>query len=66
MPYTLLDHRNDAMKCAQLKWNHEQQASGFKAKFWTIYDVFMVSGRVEHGKSGLFVFYDNTETLPAN
>ena len=34
MLYTLIDHRNDVIKCSKLKWNHEPQASGFTAKFW--------------------------------
>ena len=33
MVYTLIDHRNDIIKCSKLKWNHEPQASGFTAKF---------------------------------
>ena len=36
MVYTLIDHRNDVIKCSKLKWNHEQQASGFTAKFLNI------------------------------
>ena len=31
--YTLMDHRNDIIKCSKLKGNHEQWASGFTAKF---------------------------------
>ena len=26
MVYTLIDHRNDVIKCSKLKWNHESQA----------------------------------------
>ena len=33
MVNTLIDHRNDVIKCSKLKWNHEPQASGFTAKF---------------------------------
>ena len=36
---TLIDHRNDVIKCSKLKWNHELQASGFTAKFWTFHGV---------------------------
>ena len=32
MVYTLIDHRNDVIKCSKLKWNHEPQAIGFTAK----------------------------------
>ena len=31
--HTLIDDRNDAIKCSKHKWNHEPQASGFTAKF---------------------------------
>ena len=31
--YTVIDHRDDVIKCSKLKWNHEPQASGFTAKF---------------------------------
>ena len=43
MVSTLIDHRNDAIKCSKLKWNHEPQAiGGFTAKFWTFYSVISV------------------------
>ena len=32
MVCTIIDHRNDAIKCSKLKWNHEPQASGSTAK----------------------------------
>ena len=51
MVYTFIDHRNDVIKCSKLKWNHEPQASGFTAKFWTFYGVIsMVHKSVDHGK----------------
>ena len=52
MVYTLIDHRNEVIKCSKLKWrNHEPQASGFTSKFWTIYGVIsMVYKSVDHGK----------------
>ena len=52
MVYTLIDYRNDVIKCSKLKWwNQEPQASGFTAKFWTIYGVIsMVYKSVDHGK----------------
>ena len=51
MVYTLIDHTNDVIKCSKLKWNHEPQASGFTAKFWTFYGVIsMVYKSVDHGK----------------
>ena len=31
--YTLIDHRNDFIKCSKLKRNHKPQVSGFIAKF---------------------------------
>jgi len=31
--YTLIDYRNEVIKCSKLKWNHEPQANGFTAKF---------------------------------
>ena len=46
----LIDHRNDVINCSKLKWNHEPQASGFTAKFWTFYGVnSMVYKRAEYG-----------------
>ena len=33
MVYFLIDHRNDVIKSSKLKWDHEPQTSGFKAKF---------------------------------
>ena len=51
MVNTLIDHRNDVITCSKLKWNHEPQASGFTAKFWTFYGVIsMVYKSVDHGK----------------
>ena len=51
MVYTLIDHGNDVIKCSKLKWNHEPQASGFTAKFWTFHDVIsMVYKSLDHGK----------------
>ena len=51
MVYTLIDHGNDVIKCSKLKWNHEPQASGFTAKFWTFYGVIsMVYKSLDHGK----------------
>ena len=51
MVYTFIDHRNDVIKCSKLKWNHEPQANGFTAKFWTFYGVIsMVYKSVDHGK----------------
>ena len=51
MVYTFIDHRNDVIKCSKLKWNHQPQACGFTAKFWTFYGVIsMVYKSVEHGK----------------
>ena len=40
MVYTLIDHRNDAIKCSKLKWNHEPQASSFTAKFEDVFLLF--------------------------
>ena len=40
MFYTLIDDRNDAIKCPNLKWNHEPQVSGITAKFWTLWYHF--------------------------
>ena len=39
MVCTLIDHRNDAIKCSKLKWNYEPQESGFTAMFWTFYGI---------------------------
>ena len=36
MVYTLLDHRNDVIKCSKLKRNREPQASGFTAVFFRV------------------------------
>ena len=33
MVYTLIDHRNDVIKCSKLKWNQQAQATGFTVKF---------------------------------
>ena len=29
---TLMDHRNNALKCSKFKWNHKLQVSGVTAK----------------------------------
>ena len=42
MAYTIIDHRNDVIKCSKLKWNHKPQASGFTAKIWTFYGVIFM------------------------
>ena len=31
--YGQIDHRNDAITCSKLKWNHESQVSSFTSKF---------------------------------
>ena len=47
MVYTLIDHKNDVIKCSKLRWNHKPQVSGFAAKFRTFYGVIsMVYKRV--------------------
>ena len=49
--YTVIDHRNDVIKCSKLKWNHEPEASGFTAKFRTFYGVIsMVYKSGDNGK----------------
>ena len=61
MVYTLVDHTNDVIKCSKLKWNHEPQASGFTAKFWTFYGVIsMVYKSVDHGKFVVDLFFTRT------
>ena len=61
MVCTLIDHRNDVIKCSKLKWNQEPQASGFTAKFWTFYGVIsMVYKSVEHGKLWSICFFTMT------
>ena len=41
MVYTLIDHGLSTIeirsKCSKLKWNHELQAIGFTAQFWTFW-----------------------------
>ena len=60
MVYTLKDHRKDVIKCSKLKWNHEPQASGFIAKFWTFYAVIsMVYKSVDHWKLWSICFFYN-------
>ena len=60
MVCTLIDHRNDVIKCSKLKWNHDPLASGFTAKFRTFYGVIsMVDKSVDHGKLWSICFYDN-------
>ena len=55
MVHTLIDHRNEFIKCWKLKW--KPQPSGFTAKFWTFYDVIsMVYKSVDHGKVGSICF----------
>ena len=57
---------NDVKKCSELKWNHEPQASGFTAKFWTFYGVILWSIRVQTIENyHRFVFYNNMEKLRA-
>ena len=61
MVYTLVDHTNDVIKCSKLKWNHEPQASGFTAKFWTFYGVIsMVYKSVDYGKFVVDLFFTIT------
>ena len=60
MVYTLINHRNDVIKCSKLKWNHEPQACGYTAKFWTFYGVIsMVYKSVDHRKLWSICFYIN-------
>ena len=47
MVNTLIDHRNDVIKCSKLKWNHEPQVSGFTAKFWTFFSVNSIVHLIE-------------------
>ena len=46
---TLLDYRNDVIKCSKLKWNHEPRACGFTAKLRVYY----------HGKLWSICFFYN-------
>ena len=69
MVYTLIDHRNDVIKCSTLKWNNKPQASGFTAKFRTFYGIIsVVYKNVEHGKlwsicfTITFIFYEKQKT----
>ena len=39
MVYTLIDHRNDLIKCSKLNWNHEPQVNGFTAKFYGVISI---------------------------
>ena len=39
MVYTLIDHRNDLIKCSKLKWNNEPQVNGFTAKFYGVISI---------------------------
>ena len=51
MVHTLIDHRSDVTKCSIFKSNHEPQASGVTAKFWTFYGIIStVYKSVDHGK----------------
>ena len=45
MVCTLIDHRNDAIKCSKLKWNYEPQASGFLPNFEHFMALFLWSIR---------------------
>ena len=59
--YTVIDHRNDVIKCWKLKWNNELQASSFTAKFWTFYGIIsMVYKSVDHGKLWWICFFTVT------
>ena len=42
MVHTLIDRRNDVIKCSKLKKNHELQSSRFTAKFWTFYGIISI------------------------
>ena len=67
MAYTVIDHRNDVKICSKLKWNHEPQASGFTAKFWTFYGVIsMVYKSVDHGKLWSNLFFTITFIFTKN
>ena len=51
MVHTLIDLKDDVIKCLKLKWNHEQQASCFTEKFQKFYGVIsVVYESVDHGK----------------
>ena len=66
MVYTLIDHGNDVIKCSKLKWNHEPQASGFTAKFWTFCGVICMvytCKSVHHGKLWPDLFFTVTLIL---
>ena len=61
MVYTLIDHKNDVIKCSKLKWSYEPRASGFTAKFGTFYGVIsMVYKSVDHGQSWSICFFTKT------
>ena len=61
MVYTLIDLKDDVIKCLKLKWNHEPQASGFTEKFQTFYGVISVVYKsVDHGKLWSICFFNNT------
>ena len=63
MVCTLIDHRNDAVKCSKLKWNYEPQGSGFTAMFWTFYGITsMVYKRADLEKVWLVRFFTITQT----
>ena len=50
-------HKNDVIKFSKLKWNHKPPASGFTAKFSTLYGVIsMVFQSVDLGKLSSICF----------
>ena len=66
MVYTVMNYRNDAIKCSKLKWNHELQASDFTAKFWTFYGIiFMVYKSAYHEKVWSIRFLQQQEKFLA-
>ena len=63
MVYTLIDHRNVAIKCSKLCSETTHLRLVVSLEFWTFYDIIsMVSKSVDHGKlwsifkSGLLIF----------
>ena len=51
MVFTLIDHRNDVIKCSKFKWKHEPQAAGFTAKLARIRSRIIFTAKFARIKS---------------
>ena len=49
--YTLIDHRNDVIKCSKLKWNHKPQAA-WKIVVDLFFTIIFFFGKTKNKTTG--------------